>query len=315
MRPVDDPHASTTNAFDDPVSVDLRKPGPRRVRLNQDGGLFFLVLRFPDAIEIGPQLVHGLVAGRGILLQRLPDDASDHRGGLRERLRILLEDPAHDHRQRTGGEGLAAGDQVVAHRTEREDVGPVVDDLAANLFGRHVVGRAEDETAACEFGAGDASQTEVQNLDPSVVGKEQVARLEVAVYDGSRVCERKPCRYPSHDLHPTLDRYALFILQHLDQIAPGEKLHGDIRAPALLAEVVYLDDVGVIQVCRRTSLSDETFPGFRLFRQLGHDHLQRHQAVELGITGAIHHAHTALADPVEQLVAADTLRAAGPVGF
>ena len=109
-----------------------------------------------------------------------------------------------------------AGEHLVENRPKGEDVSAMVDGLAAYLFGRHVAGRPHHQA-----GIGSRSQSlvplgrprlalcqlreaEVQNLDSSVFGDEEVFGLEIAMDDALVVRRRESMR----DLNAVIDRFA-----------------------------------------------------------------------------------------------------------
>ena len=58
--------------------------------------------------------------------------------------RLLAQDRRHRLDRRTVGEGASAGEHLVEHDAEREEVRAVIGRLAAHLLGGHVADRAED---------------------------------------------------------------------------------------------------------------------------------------------------------------------------
>ena len=96
-----------------------------------------------------------------------------------------------------------AGQHFMQHDPEAEDVGPMVDSLAARLLGRHVRRRAEYHAGlglgrcACD-GAGIATEhshefgePEVDDLRVAVVGQHHVGRLQIPVDDAFVVRARE----------------------------------------------------------------------------------------------------------------------------
>ena len=126
--------------------------------------------------------------------------------------RHVLEDRRDEGDERVAVERPRAGDHLVEHDAEGEDVRAVVDGAPLGLLGRHVGGGAEDHAlhGQCASvvsrltsgpGAGLLAQlgeTEVEDLDVLVVGDHDVAGLEVAVDQATLV--GRPERLG--DLHP-----------------------------------------------------------------------------------------------------------------
>ena len=129
------------------------------------------------------------IAVVAVLGHRDVDDLADagregrvHVVGRDERLLQVL---VHHRRRRFAIERRAAGDQVIHRRAQRIDVGAEIDvDVAADLLGRDVVGRA---VGFAGFALGGvlvvrrARQTEVGQLRDALRGEEDVLGLDVAV--------------------------------------------------------------------------------------------------------------------------------------
>jgi hypothetical protein len=84
----------------------------------------------------------------------------------------------------------AAGAELVEDRADCKDVGTRVGRLAPSGFRRHVpdgaVNRPRLVEIRTEIGR-QLGQTEVQDLERSVVGNDEILRLEVPVKDAARV--------------------------------------------------------------------------------------------------------------------------------
>ena len=59
----------------------------------------------------------------------------------------------------------------------------MIDPLAADLFGRHVIDGAHHHVAARQLGRHQAGQAEVENFDRAAVRDEDVRGLDVAMHD------------------------------------------------------------------------------------------------------------------------------------
>ncbi len=103
-----------------------------------------------------------------------------HGRGKRRQVGFLVHTAIHQRHRCALTEGAATGggDQ---NGTEGEDIGSPVDGTAHCLLGREEAGSAEDRAGHGDAGALDRSRdTEVQNPG-SVIGHDDVARLEVAM--------------------------------------------------------------------------------------------------------------------------------------
>ena len=101
---------------------------------------------------------------------------------------------AEDREGRLAVERRRAGRGFVQHAAEAEQIGAVIDFVAAGLLGSHVERRAGDEPRARQFHVfGRPGQAEVGELDAvDRVFEEDVARLDVAVDEPAGVCRGQP---------------------------------------------------------------------------------------------------------------------------
>ena len=90
-----------------------------------------------------------------------------------------------------GGEAFeraVAGEQLVEHRAEAENIRARIGGLALGLFGSHVGGRAHDRHGLGGFGiAADFRQTEIEQLPRSFGGEQDVGGLQIAMQNASAV--------------------------------------------------------------------------------------------------------------------------------
>ena len=205
-----------------------------------------------------------------ILLEAVADDALETRrdvlvgdGKIR---RILAQDRRHRVRGRVAVECALARQHLVEDRPEGEDVAAGVGGLAADLLGRHVAERAQDDAGLgapglrrevrparvralglCQLG-----EAEVEDLDASVFGDEDVLGLQVAVDDALLVRGRqalgdlrrvvdRPCAARSGRPRARAERLAL------------EQLLDDVGRAVVLPDVVDRRDVGMVEDARPPS--------------------------------------------------------------
>jgi hypothetical protein len=83
-----------------------------------------------------------------------------------------------------------------------------------------------------------------------------------------------------------------------------EVLHDEVELALFgLADVVDVDDVGVIDAVGRPRLTQHPRPEVRLAAQIGANQLERHDPVDEHVPGSIDDPHAALAEPSLELVA------------
>ena len=109
-----------------------------------------------------------------------------------------LNDALPDFDIGSSGKGPPAGEHLVQHDAEREDVAPGVDGFAGHLLGRHIRERAEDGSGQCTcFTSGEAvlrrsvlaqsREAEIRQLGVTVPGDQDVLGLDIPMQNSCRM--------------------------------------------------------------------------------------------------------------------------------
>src|SRR6185295_8938693 len=96
---------------------------------------------------------------------------------------------------------------LVKNCAERKNIRALIDNSTLQLFRRHVTNRTHHHTriginASCRYFClrlmtvqlRELRQTEIENLQATVVGNENIFRFQIAMDDSLLVCRRKPIR-------------------------------------------------------------------------------------------------------------------------
>ncbi len=217
----------------------------------------------------------------------------------------LLHADAMQHSQRgIGAEGRPARTHRIENAAEAEQVGAVIDGLAACLLGSHVFRRAGDGATLRQGGVvGRPRQAEIGDLDAlDVVDQQDVGRLDVAMNQTLRVRRRQAGSHLDADAQdgPQLERSVA--VQPLLQGQAGHVFHDEIGQAVGLVDAVNGDDVLVTDGGGGSTLAGEPPPRHQVVGQVRGQHLDRHQAMQRRIESLEHHAHAAPADDALHLV-------------
>ena len=145
---------------------------------------------------------------------------------------------------------------------------------------------------------------EVEHLRLSSARDEDVRGLHVAVNDAVGVRGLEPVGDLDPELEDTVHRQRPASDRFLER-APVEQFHDDELLAVTLADVVDRADVRVIERRRDARLAPEPLERFRVRGEIRGQELHGNLAAEANILGTVHHAHSAGAEPLENLVVTD----------
>jgi hypothetical protein len=153
-------------------------------------------------------------------------------------------------------------------------------------------------------GLGQLREAEVEDFDRSLVANDDVAGFEIAMDDAGsmRGCQRV------RDLDGVLQRVSDPEPRASDdnsQGRTGHVFHRDEVRPAVLADVVDGDDVGMVQRGGGARFLDESLAAFRARCALGPEQLDGDRPAEARVDGAVDGSHPALAERLDDLVVRD----------
>ena len=211
-------------------------------------------------------------------------------------------------------ERLVAGEHLVEHRTQGEEVGAGVDLFAPHLLGGHVVGRPHHHPGAGHLGRAETRQAEVEDLHLARRLDVDVGGLDVAVDEIVSVGEVEPVRHLLHEVELLVQVAEPALGDEVLEVSTLEKLHGHEDLALLLAEVVDRDDVRVVEAGGRLGLAQEALADLVFGAQACRDGLDGHITVEQGIVAFEDLAHGPLTDLAQYPVLADLLDLHTPSG-
>ena len=222
------------------------------------------------------------------------------------RLRFAVAEAAERVGHGGGQIGRLSAQHFVEHRSQGVDVRGGADHLgpALGLLRGHVVRQTAAGTAPLfllrvvlqqppQPEAGDPGHALRRQQD--VVG---ASRREQSPADG-RVGGRRQRR----DQSGGLLRWPRHTLAAVRQPTAGNVLQREVRPTLVLAEVVNLDDVGMLQMGRYPSFGPEAVQLLRLDLGRRRYRLEGDDTVEVDVTGREHQSQGTAADQFDQLVA------------
>ena len=247
----------------------------------------------------------------GELLERMQErgvHVGRYRAALpRDRGRVLRED-LHERRLR-GGRGVRrrAREHLVGDAGQRVHVRPRRQiPVGGRLLGAHVVRSAQREPG---LGHASAAGRADRECDPEV-GDHRLTRLDqdvlgldVAVDDAPVVRELQRRRDRLRDAERIRHGELLLAVDPLAQRLPLHEGHDVVEDPALVPRIVEPEDVRVLQVGGRLDLGQEALPADH-GGEFGLQDLDRDLAAVLHVLGEVDDGHAALAQALEDAVAA-----------
>jgi hypothetical protein len=144
-------------------------------------------------------------------------------------------------------------------------------------------------------------------LDDHVLGLEVAVDQAVLVGVVQALQHRADQRDDPGRRHRRLD-------EELRQVGALREVHHHVVHVVELADVDHPDHVGVAQPARELGLALEALLDLRIGQQPRVQHLDRERAADLDVARLVDHAHRALAEPVQDLVALGEDLADQPVG-
>jgi hypothetical protein len=214
----------------------------------------------------------------------------------------VVEHLEEDRVHRLGLEGLVAGEELVHHGADREDVGALVDPLAPDLLGRHVVRRAHDRPRLGHLGGAEPGQAEVHDLHRARGQQVDVRGLEVAVDDalGVGVGEAVADLLDHREL--VLEPREGPARDDVLEVRALEQLHHEIDEPLLFVELEDGDDVAVVELRGGPRFPVEPLAERLVGAERRRDRLDGDVPVQDGVVGLVDLAHRPLTDLVDDLV-------------
>ena len=198
------------------------------------------------------------------------------------------------------------GAHRIQHAAQAEEVGPVVDRLAARLLGRHVLRRPGHHAALRLAGVVDgAGQPEVGDLDPlDAVLQQDVRRLDVAMDQALGMRGGQSQRRLHADAQDLLDAQRAVAVDPLLERSAGDAGHDQVGETALGVGVdgVDGDDMVVDDGRGGLGLAGEPPAGGAAGGHLRGQDLDRHDAAQRRVERLEHDAHAPLAQHADDLI-------------
>ncbi len=236
-----------------------------------------LARRVQRLLQVRVHLHRRLIAIGGAAAERLHHDALKLFGNAavdrRRRQDLDVADLVQYGHVVVDGEQALAGQKLIQHDAQRENIRASVERLAAHLLGRHIrklaLGRAAFALAV-RLNLGDA---EVDQLDLALVADHHVRRRDVAVHQVEVVAQRvlfvvgvvqalaqlhgDQTALSQRHRRRAIDLLVLAALEGLAQRAARDVLHRQVVAVFNLAPVEHLAEVGVVELNDQLGLVDE----------------------------------------------------------
>ena len=201
-------------------------------------------------------------------------------------------------------EGGATGQHLVQRRAERKDIRPMIDAAGVDeLFGRHVIGRAQDraggrfKTGRVKLRRESLGQSEVGEFDLTASRQEDIGRLDIPV-DQTDLVERSRSA-PATDsaickarATGRVFRSARWALERL----PVDELHDDVELSFDLPAREDPHDTRRLEPGGEPRLAEESPARSRCQREMRMEEFHGDIDIQVAVAGLVHDAHAALPD-------------------
>ena len=194
-------------------------------------------------------VLEGKLLGATVLRADASDAAAGDWGVARTLTNQLVERQPGEAFEAARGIRMAAGQQAVAERAEREQIRARVERLHLQRLRRHERRRPDDILGDAHAG----HRAEIEQLRASVLGTAYVAARHVAVQQPARVQDRERGRHVAQQRA----RLAPWQPPPLVEVRAAEQLHRVVGAELVDAVVVDLDDPRMRELRQRVVLALE----------------------------------------------------------
>ena len=195
-------------------------------------------------------------------------------------------------------ERSAAGEQLVDHEPQREDVAPGRDLTAEQLLRRHVGRRSRPNI----LDVSKSRETEVHDPDMAGVVEHHVRRFQIAMDDAALMRRREPCAELTRNIQGLVFREAADASERGREVFSVDILHGQVQKAAGLADVVHAAHVGMRDLSRRSYLVVKLREASGIAAEVLGQELQGHRLPEPEVVGPIHLAHPAAAEQADDSI-------------
>ena len=228
-------------------------------------------------MRVAVETIRGLEAERAV--NHVSRGRRDIRREIQQAHRLAFDPPEFGHRIGFRDEGRPPRDGVKKRGRERIHVAAKILRLPGEFFRCDIVRRGPDFALLLILFFDEDGQAEVHDLRRLPVGKQDVARLDVAMNEA----QFQPGLQPDRDLDADVNRLFLghlFHLRHERLQAPLiHDLHGEVEQSMMLAGRKHFHDVRIIQARRDAGLALEALHKFRVRAVFALHHLDGHGTV------------------------------------